>query len=62
MSILAAASFALYYTKNIHKGKITGQLASGRGMIILIKHIIDWKLLSHKNNAQINYDNNRENY
>ena len=39
-----------------------GQLVFGRDMIILIKHQVDWELISQRNQAKINkYDIRKNN-
>ena len=43
------------------KGYSPGQLVFGRDIIILIKHMIYWELIHHKDQAQINKDNIHEN-
>lgn len=55
-----AESFALLSTQNMLKGKIMSQFLFGRDIIILIKHIEYWKLISKVNQAEINYYNNRK--
>ena len=43
--ILAAAEFAILSTTNIQKGYSPRQLIFGRGMILPIKHRVDWELI-----------------
>ena len=59
--VLAAESFPIHSTKNRLKVYIPGQLVFGCDMIILIKHNMDWRLIRHQNQTQINKDNIHKN-
>ena len=61
MEILAAAAFEICSTTNRQKGYSLGQLIFVRDMIIPIKHRVDWELIHHWKQTQINRDNAREN-
>ena len=57
--ILVESYFSISYMYHIIKGKITGQLVIICDIILLIKHIADWKLNHHKKKTHINnYINN----
>ena len=43
--ILAAAAFKIFSTTSRQKGYSPGQLIFGRGIILLIKHRVDWELI-----------------
>ena len=53
MEILAAASFAVRYMYHTTKSKIPGQLVFGRGMIISINHVADWRYIRQRKQTQI---------
>ena len=61
MGILAASEFAICLTTYRQKGHSPGQLIFGRDMILPIKYRLNWELICHKNQMQINKDNAREN-
>ena len=48
LGILSAYYFSLRSTTNCLKVYIPGQLVFGRDMILLIKHNVDWELISQK--------------
>ena len=58
--ILAAAAFAFLSTTNRQKCYSPGQLIFGRDMILPIKHRVDWDLIHHQKQTQINRDNAHE--
>ena len=59
--ILSAAAFGICSTTNRQNYYSPGQLISGRDMILLIKHRVDWELTRQRNQMQINKYNTREN-
>ena len=59
MVILAAAAFVIRSSTNRIKGYSPGQLIFGRGMILPIKHRMDWELICQKKQTQINRDNTK---
>ena len=59
--ILDAAAFEIRSTTSGQKGYSLGQIIFGRDMILLIKHRVDWELISQQKQTQINKDNDREN-
>ena len=52
-----AEAFTIISTENGLKGYSPGQLVFARDMILLIKHMVDWELICHKNKTQINKGN-----
>ena len=61
MVILVAAVFEIISTTNRQKGYSLGQLIFVRGMILPIKHEVDWELIRQQKQTQLNKDNTREN-
>ena len=59
--ILDASTFAICPTTKRKKGYSPGQLIFGRETIILIKHMVDWELIRHKRETQINRHSTHEN-
>ena len=59
--ILAVAAFAIRSTTNRQKNYSPGQLIFGRDMILPIKHMVYWELISQRNQKQINKYNIHEN-
>ena len=57
--ILATAAFKNFSTINGLKFYSTRQLIFGRDMTLPIKQKVDWELIRHQNQAQINKDNTR---
>ena len=61
MGILDAAALVNISTKNRLKVYSPGQLLFGRDTILLIKHNLDWELISQQKQTQINEHNIRKN-
>ena len=59
--MIAAAAFIVRYTVHTLKGYTPVQLVFGRDMVLLIIYISNWELIPQHNQANINYDNVREN-
>ena len=57
MDILAAAEFEICLTTNRQKCYSLSQWTFGRVMILSIKYRVDWELIHHKIQTQINRDN-----
>ena len=57
MVILAAAAIENFSATNRQKGYSQGQLIFGRDMILPIKCRVDWELIHHQKQTQINKDN-----
>ena len=55
--ILAESAFGTISTTNRSKGCSPGQLIFGSGIIIPIKHMVDWEIISQRKQTQINNDN-----
>ena len=56
MGILVAAAFVVRSTYHSTKGKIPCQIDLGRGMILSIYHVADWRYIHKRKQAQINKD------
>ena len=61
LDILSAVAFKNISTTNGLTVYSTGQLVFVRDIVIPIIQKVDWELIRHKNHAQINKDNIREN-
>ena len=59
--ILVLTALGICSTTNRLKCYSPEQLVFFRDMILLIKHMLDWKLIRQQNQTQINKDNIREN-
>ena len=58
--ILSASAFAITSTTNRLKGYSPGQLIFDLDMILPVKHTVNWSLIRHQKQAQINIDNIRK--
>ena len=55
--ILEESAFVTFSTTNSSKVYSIGQSVFGRDIILLIKHKLDWELIPHQKQMQINNEN-----
>ena len=61
LGILTAAYFSIISTTNRQNFYSLGQLIFGRDMILLIKNTVDWELIRHQKQTQVNKYNIHKN-